>query len=274
LKSVSLFGGTGFVGGQYAQLSANKIDLVNRKNPQPQHAEIVYAIGTTDNYNIFDNPYLDIETNLIKLISDLELLRAKFGTFTINYLSSWFVYGDGAKLPFQEDENCHPKGFYSISKYAAEMYLASYAQTFGISYRILRLANVYGPSDRGVSKKKNALQYLISKIKAGEPIDLYEGGNFLRDYIDVRDVVQAIDLIIDKAEINTIYNIGTGAPSKFIDLMNEAKRVFNSSSLFNRIETPGFHKNVQVRDAYLDVNKLTKLGFKPQFRIIDEIVHL
>ena len=274
MKSISLFGGTGFVGGQFAELSANAIDLVDRENPDPRHAEIVYAIGTTDNYNIFDKPYLDIETNLIKLISDLELLRAKFGTFTINYLSSWFVYGDGAKLPFTEDENCHPKGFYSISKYSAEMYLASYAQTFGINYRILRLANIYGPTDRGVSKKKNALQYLISKIKAGEPIDLYEGGNFFRDYIDVRDVVQAVDLIIDKGEINTIYNIGTGAPSKFVDLMNEAKRVFNSSSLFNRIETPDFHKNVQVRDAYLNVDKLTKLGFKPQFRIIDEIVHL
>jgi nucleoside-diphosphate-sugar epimerase len=217
---------------------------------------------------------LDVQTNLIKLISDLELLRNKFGKFTFNYLSSWFVYGEGAKLPFEESQTCNPKGFYSISKFSAEMFLASYAQTFGINYRILRLANVYGPSDSGVSKKKNALQYLISQIKSGAPVDLYEGGDFQRDYIDVRDVSTAIDLVIEKGEMNSIINIGTGMPSRFLDLIQEAKRAFNSPSELNSISTPEFHKNVQVRDAYMDIARLRTLGFIPKYRVIDEIVNL
>ena len=274
MSNVSLFGPTGFVGGEFARNSQNVVDWVDRNNPDPLYPDIVYAIGTTDNYNIFENPFLDIETNLVKLISDLELLRKKFGTFTFNYLSSWFVYGEGATLPFKEDQPCNPKGFYSISKYAAEMYLASYAQTFGINFRILRLANVYGPTDRGVSKKKNALQYLISQIKENQTIDLYEGGEFLRDYIDARDVVSAIDLIIDSGSKDEIFNIGTGTPSKFIDLMNEAKRAFGSESQFNSISTPDFHKNVQVRDAYMDITKLKSLGFDAKHRILDEIVNL
>jgi nucleoside-diphosphate-sugar epimerase len=274
LKNVSLFGGTGFVGAQFARLSANTIDVVDRNNPNPIYPDVVYAIGTTDNYNIFEDPYLDIQTNLIKLISDLELLRNKFGKFTFNYLSSWFVYGEGAKLPFEESQACNPKGFYSISKFSAEMFLTSYAQTFGIDYRILRLANVYGSSDSSVSKKKNALQYLISQIKSGAPVDLYEGGDFQRDYIDVRDVSAAIDLVIEKGVINSIINIGTGMPSRFLDLMQEAKRVFDSPSELNSILTPDFHKNVQVRDAFMDVERLRTLGFVPKYRVIDEIVNL
>lgn len=274
LTAISIFGGSGFIGSAYKAFSQNEVFVMDRNNPNPIHSEIVYAIGTTDNYNVFENPYLDVETNLIKLISDLELLRNKFGDFSFNYLSSWFVYGDICQPPFRENQQCEPKGFYSISKLAAEMFIRSYCETFGVTYRILRLANVFGPGDKKASKKKNALQYLINEIKDGNDINVYEGGDFLRDYIDVRDVVSAIDLVVSKLSPGGIINIGTGIPSKFSDLLEKAKSDFNSESKLIPISTPDFHKKVQVRDAYMDVSKLKELGFRPQYLVIDEIINL
>ena len=274
MTAVTLFGSTGFIGSAYLEHSTNQVESVDRNLPNPNFNEIVYAIGTTDNYNIFENPYLDIETNLIKLISDLELIRKKFGNFTINYLSSWFVYGDANFPPFREDGYCNPKGFYSISKFAAEKFLISYCETYEINYRILRLANVFGSTDSGVSKKKNALQFLLSEIKQNRNIELYEGGDFVRDYIDVRDVVSAIDLLIEKGEANSIYNIGTGIPTRFYDLLHKAKLATNSSSEFVNIPTPKFHRIVQVRDSFLEVSKLKSLGFSPKYSILNEIIHL
>jgi hypothetical protein len=101
MGSVSLFGSTGFIGTAYANFSENQVDGVDRNNPDPLFTEVVYALGTTDNYNVFENPRLDVESNILKLISDLELMRNKFGTFSINYLSSWFVYGDSSNPPFR-----------------------------------------------------------------------------------------------------------------------------------------------------------------------------
>lgn len=274
MTSVSLFGGTGFIGSHYKLLSQNEVQLVDSHSPDPVHREILYLIGTTDNYNIFGDPKLDIETNLLLLIDNLETLRKKFDKFTFNFASSWFVYGETDSLPFKTNQPCKPKGFYSISKYAAEMYIESYCKTYGINYRIFRFANVFGNGDGGVSKKKNALQFLLEKIKKNEEIDLYEGGNFLRDYIDVRDLVSAIDLLITDGELNTIYNIGSGKPTKFLDLILEAKKMFNSSSVVNSIETPEFHRLVQVKDAYLDISDLSKLGFIPKYNVIDEIINL
>lgn len=274
MGSVSLFGSTGFIGSAYCDFSENQVDCVDRNNPHPLFTEIVYALGTTDNYNVFDNPRLDIESNILKLISDLELMRHKFGTFSINYLSSWFVYGDLSKPPFRENQYCEPKGFYSISKLSAEMFLRSYCETFGIRYRVLRLANVFGKGDFRASKKKNALQYLIEEIKAGRDVNVYEGGDFLRDYIDVRDVVRAIDLIIKSQPDETIINVGTGDPTKFGDLLERAKTVFTSESELIPISTPDFHRKVQVKDAYLDVSTLTKLGFIPRYSVLDEIINL
>jgi nucleoside-diphosphate-sugar epimerase len=274
MASVSLFGSTGFIGTAYANQSENQVDGVDRNNPDPLFTEIVYALGTTDNYNVFDNPRLDVESNILKLISDLELMRDKFGTFSINYLSSWFVYGDSSKPPFQESQHCEPKGFYSISKLSAEMFLRSYCETFGIKYRILRLANVFGNGDSRASKKKNALQYLIEEIKSGRDVNVYEGGDFLRDYIDVRDVVRAIDLIIKSQPDETIINVGTGNPTKFGDLLEKAKIGFASESKLIPIHTPDFHRKVQVKDAYLDVSTLAKIGFIPKYSVLDEIINL
>ena len=59
-----------------------------------------------------------------------------------------------------------------------------------------------------VSKKKNALQYLVNKLKENGPIELYDNGDVYRDYIYVDDVVDAINLIIKKGSANEIYNIG------------------------------------------------------------------
>lgn len=274
MTSISLFGGTGFIGTAITKYSTNHIDIVERSNSNPIFPEVVYSIGTTDNYNVFENPHLDIDSNLTRLISDLELLRKKFGSFSFNYLSSWFVYGDAQVPPFVENQRCEPKGFYSISKLAAEMFIKSYCDTFDINFRILRLANVFGAGDTGISKKKNALQYLIGEIKANRDIHLYEGGDFLRDYIDVRDVVRAIDLVISDLPHGETTNIGTGEPSRFSELLERAKSDFGSKSQLIPIPTPDFHKKVQVRDAYMDVSKLKELGFVPRYRVLDEIINL
>lgn len=271
---ISVYGASGFIGSNYKSLSKNEVDPVSRNLPVPAFDNILYFIGTTDNYNIFSNPTLDIEVNLKLLMENLEGIRQKFGSFSFNFISSWFVYGDGQIPPFREEDNCKPKGFYSISKYAAELFVMSYCSTYEIPYRIIRLGNVFGVNDKGISKKKNALQYLIHRLKENQCIELYEGGEFFRDYIDVRDIVRAIDLILDSNLINLVINVGSGLPIKFIDVILEAKEIFNSTSKIEYIDTPAFHKTVQVKDAWLDISKLQSLGFEIKYPLLKEIVNL
>lgn len=271
---VSVFGASGFIGSNFQTYSVHEVESLERDEPKPTSSEVLYLIGTTDNYNVLSDPTLDIEVNLILLINNLEKLRGRFAKFRFNYVSSWFVYGDSQLPPFHEEGPCKPKGFYSISKYAAEMYVQSYCETFGIDYRIIRLGNVFGPNDRGVSKKKNALQYLVSQIKNNQKIELYDGGEFYRDYIDVRDVVSALDLILEFSCVNDIINVGTGTPMKFKDIIVEARTVFNSTSEIVSIPVPAFHKIVQVKDAWLETKKLNSLGFRIQHPLMTEIVNL
>ena len=62
VEQISLYGSTGFIGSNFGKLESLKIDKVDRNNPNPKFQDVIYTIGTTDNYNIFENPKLDIET--------------------------------------------------------------------------------------------------------------------------------------------------------------------------------------------------------------------
>jgi len=258
-SKISVFGGTGFIGSLFSNKYSEETIKIERNELSSKSENILYFISTTHNYNIFEDPHLDINTNLNHLIKVLEKNKSSASVF--NFISSWFVYGDTDDLPAKEDSICRPKGFYSITKKCAEDLLISYCKTFNINYRILRLSNIYGKTDNKVSAKKNALQFLVQKIKNNEEINLYNNGNFLRDYLSVNDCCKAIKTCIDKGQINEIVNIGSGKGYMFKDIINEAIQLTNSSSKINNINSPEFHKIVQVADMYLDTTKLKNLGF-------------
>jgi nucleoside-diphosphate-sugar epimerase len=259
MAEISVFGGTGFVGGEFCRTTEQKVQLVDRESRSPLSLESLYFISTTDNYNVFDDVHKDVDINLTILLDVLKNLEP--GKSVFNFVSSWFVYGD-APLPADESSNCNPKGFYSITKRAAEQLIISYCETFNIEYRILRLSNVIGPGDKGISKRKNALQFLIDKLKKNEKIELYHNGEFYRDYMYVTDVARAIDLCIKTAPTNQVYNIGSGEKVLFKDLINLVIEETNSKSEIGTIEPPHFHKTIQVKDFYFSTQKLKDLGFK------------
>jgi nucleoside-diphosphate-sugar epimerase len=175
-------------------------------------------------------------------------------------------------LPAKETSVCNPRGFYSITKKCAEDLLISFCETYKLKYRILRLCNVYGLGDEGTSKKKNALQYLLEEIKNNKSIQLYYDGNFIRDYMNIRDVCKAIYLCInDNTTVNQIINIGSGVPQKFGEIIRFAIKEAKSASSVTSVYPPDFHKQVQVKDMYLDVTKLSKLGFKQEINIFDGV---
>lgn len=269
--SIDLFGGTGFVGSNFYNLYKDEVYVHPRNHNVPYYKNILYMISTTDNYNVLEDPYKDINTNLIKLMDVLDNCKNKDVIF--NFVSSWFVYGD-TDLPAKETSYCNPKGFYSITKKCAEDLLISYCKTFKIKYRILRLANVYGNNDSGTSKKKNALTYLINRIKNNEEINLYFNGYFIRDYIHVEDACKAIKLCLDKSQVNDIYNIGNGEPIIFKNIIDYVVKRTNSKSKIIAIDQPEFHKIVQVKDMYLDTTKLNTLGFKKDIDIYQGISKL
>ena len=261
---ISVFGASGFVGSHFSALYPGEAHAEPRDAESPVHDEILYLISTTDNYHVYDDLQIDIDTNLKRLMRVLEQCRQR--DVTINFVSSWFVYGTQSVLPAKESAPCQPTGFYSITKKCAEDLLVSFCRTFGKKYRILRLSNVYGPGDH-CSKRRNALQYMIQLLVRDEPVELYAAGTPVRDYLYVDDVCRAIRLCMAAAPHGEIINVGSGEPSRMADLIYYCRDRLGSKSSITSIEVPAFHKTVQAHDFYLDVTKLKRLGFVPEVPI-------
>ena len=256
---LSVFGGTGFIGSNFCKMFPTKVVKIDRNDRDPKTNEILYFISTVDNYNVFSDLQVDVDTN-IKILCEV-LQKCKEKNITFNFISSWFVYGK-TDLPAKEEYHCSPTGFYSITKKCAEDLLISFCKTYKINYRILRLCNVYGIGDNKTSKKKNAIQYMIELLKKDEEVFLYDNGTPLRDIMHVNDICSAINLVLEKGELNSIYNIGSGIPTKIGDIIQKAKNMLGSKSTISSVDAPEFHNLVQVKDFWMDTSKLKSLGFE------------
>jgi nucleoside-diphosphate-sugar epimerase len=269
---ISIFGGTGFIGSKFYNKYKDESVVIGREDIQPQSNKVLYLISTVDNYNVLQNSFVDIETNLTHLMKVLDNCKGKDIEFT--FVSSWFVYGD-THLPARESSPCRPKGFYSITKLAAEQLLESYCKTFNIKYNIVRLGNVIGKGDGKASKKKNALQFLIDELKANRDINLYNDGEFYRDFVHVDDVVDGLKFIIDRGENGEIYNLGSARkPTLFKDIIAYVRQEVGSNSNIGNMEPSDFHKIVQVESMYLDSSKLGSLGFFPSRGVYEAVKEL
>lgn len=277
MERINVFGGKGFVGSEFCRQTDLQTVCNFRNEYDVKSKDVLYLISTVHNYNVLENSYVDIDTNLTTLMRVLDNYRKYPGEGCFNFISSWFVYGQDSgygknAVGISEDAICNPTGFYSITKRCAEQLLMSYCETFNLNYRILRLANVLGKEDGKVSAQKNALQYIIQEIKKNNPIHLYDDGNFYRDYIDVRDCARAIDLVIKTGEVNSIYNIGNGIPQDFGKLILYSKIASNSTSEIIPIEQKEFHKKVQSsRSFFMNTDKLKSLGYTPEYTIFDTL---
>jgi nucleoside-diphosphate-sugar epimerase len=264
--SLSIAGASGFIGSRFCSMYPYNTKKIDREHRIPATNEIINFVSTTNNYAFRKDITDDVKSNILVMLEILDAAKQKYdGKFVFNQISTWSVYGD-VSLPAVETAECNPTGFYSITKRAAEQLLITFCELFGCEYRIFRLCNVIGETDK-VTKTKNSIQYLIGQLKRNKDITLYNNGDFLREYMYVDDTCEAIMLAVLEGKKNEIYNIGTGIPSVYGDLIKYCKDQLKSEGEINYIESPIFQGSVQAKDMYLNVDKIKSLGFKPKYDV-------
>lgn len=161
-----------------------------------------------------DDPVTDADVNIIGGLHLLEAAR-QVGVKRFVFASTGgALYGevpDGEAAT--EQWKLLPKSPYGASKAAFEQYLDVYRQNFGLSYTVLRYANVYGPR-QDPHGEAGVVAIFIDRLLNNEPVTLFarktagdEG--CVRDYVYVGDVVAA-NLLAVEGELDGAFNVGTG----------------------------------------------------------------
>src|SRR4029077_19685728 len=115
------------------------------------------------------------------------------------------------RLPFSEHHNVdHPISLYAATKKANELMAHSYAHLFGIPCTGLRFFTVYGPWGR----PDMALFKFTAGILNGSPIPVFNGGQMVRDFTFIDDIVEGIVNVIDSpAQPNGKFNTEVPDPA-------------------------------------------------------------
>lgn len=153
-------------------------------------------------------PIFDAEQNILGSLN-LLLNCVKYGVRKIVYASSGgAVYGEPRYQPVDERHPVNPLSPYGVSKHVVEHYLELYHSQNGLDYVVLRYANVYGPR-QNPDAEAGVVAIFTRQMIMGEQPTIFGIGDKTRDYVHVRDIVEANLLAIDKS-VTGIYNIGTG----------------------------------------------------------------
>ena len=164
-------------------------DLFARESPD---IVIHLAAQAGVRYSI-DNPRSYLDSNLVGTFELLEAARAHPPQHML-LASTSSAYGANTEMPYRETMKAdHQVSFYAATKKATEAMAHSYAHLFDLPVTMFRFFTVYGPWGR----PDMALFKFTRAMLAGEPIDVYNHGEMMRDFTYVEDLVEAIRRLVD-----------------------------------------------------------------------------
>lgn len=212
--------------------------------------------------------YFDADVNIMGTINILENMK-RFNVKKIVFPSSAAIYGNIENLPIKETSTTSPLSFYGLSKLAAENYIITYAQLFGLDYTILRYANVYGLR-QGAKGECGVVKIFWDKLLKEQQPTIFGDGLQTRDFIYIEDVVSANIATLSKGS-KSILNISTQVPVTINKLFNEMKSTFNSSlSVSYANERVG-----DIKESYLCNEKaLHILNWRPKYSLLKGLQHM
>jgi len=141
-----------------------------------------------------ENPAAYIQSNLVGFGHILEGCR-HYGVEHLVYASSSSVYGGNTQLPFSEHQSVdHPVSLYAASKKANELLAHTYSHLYGLPATGLRFFTVYGPWGR----PDMALFLFTKAMLAGEPIQVFNNGQMVRDFTYVDDIIESLVRLLDR----------------------------------------------------------------------------
>jgi UDP-glucose 4-epimerase len=155
-----------------------------------------------------DDPLATHETNLTGTLNVL-LAARNCGVRKVVFSSSSAVYGDEQTLPKRENMPPAPLSPYAVSKLAGEYYCTVFSELFGVKTVSLRYFNVFGPRQDPHSEYAAVIPKFITRLIDNQPPLIFGDGMQTRDFVYIKDVVQANMLAMQSPATGT-FNIGSG----------------------------------------------------------------
>jgi dTDP-L-rhamnose 4-epimerase len=147
-------------------------------------------------------------------------------------------------------------------------------RAYNIPTVALRFFNVYGPRQALSNPYTGALAIFASRYLNNKPPLIFEDGNQQRDFVNVKDVVQACRLCLDAPQAPArVLNVGSGRPFTILGLAERMALALNKKSLQPRIT--GTYRVGDIRHCFADISLARSvIGYTPKVTLEDGVVQL
>lgn len=222
---------------------------------------VYHLISTTCPTNSNRNVAMELQDNLIATSYFLDAC-VEAGVEKIVFLSSGgTVYGKEHTGICREEEEAFPITVYGLQKLGIEKLLYLYRNMYGLDYRIVRLANPYGPYQRpdGV---QGVVTTFTWRVLHDMPIEIYGDGSVIRDYIYINDAIEGILKIAESNGCYRLYNLGSGSGCTISEVVTAVAEVTGKEPRI--VYKPG--RPVDVPVNVLDIHR-----FQEDFGLLSPI---
>jgi len=219
------------------------------------HAAIVSVTESIENPILTNEVNINGTLNVLTAAKENQIKKLVFA-------SSCAVYGDSPKLPKTENMNPNSKSPYAVTKLTGEYYCNVFKNIYGLETLSLRYFNCYGPRQSQESEYAAVIPKFIFAALNDKPIVIYGDGRQTRDFVYVKDVVNANMLAIKNG--SGIYNIGFGKEVTINELADKIIELTKSKSeIIHKKQREG-----DIKHSLADISKAKKeICYEPKYNL-------
>ena len=256
------------------QISRIYGDITNKKDveyfvqkSQPDY--FVHLAAQTQAYDSLKYPYQTFNNNILGTLNVLECLREYSLSKKIIIASSDKAYGELIDVEYTENHRLNGIYPYDASKSSTDLVSQSYAKTYNMPITITRACNMYGIGD---FNKQRLIPGIVYAHKNNKIFKIRNNGTDIREYIDVRDVVDAYKKIIelDSNEFSA-FNISS-------------KNRYTTNQIFELVQQTikekikmeiDPHQSLEIKKQFMNSDLIYKTtGWKSKYKLEEDINQL
>ncbi|MCH2201529.1 MAG: SDR family NAD(P)-dependent oxidoreductase [Fuerstiella sp.] len=206
------------------------------------------------------NPLMDASVNILGSLNVLTASVAHQVERIVFASTGGAIYGEVPESTRADTDTVPvPISPYACSKFAVEKYLECFRIEHGLTYNVLRYANVYGPR-QDPHGEAGVVAIFCNRIMAGKGIQLNAmcisgDDGCIRDYVYVKDVVEANIASMENRIPDPVLNIGTGTETTTRQLACSLQEHLGKSVNV----TPSGHRAGDIQRSVLNGDRLTEL---------------
>lgn len=172
------------------------------------------------------------------------------------------VCGSACTPRFLQEEHNNPYNQYAVSKIAQEKVALGLGWLHGIPTVALRYSITQGPRQSLFNQYSGICRIFVSRALRGEPLIIYEDGKQTRDFVHIRDVVDANMLVLQDDRANfQAFNVGSGKRTSVLEYGSVVRNAVGRSLDFH---VSSEYRRGDNRHSVSSVEKLHRFGWKPQ----------